>query len=266
MAGKTRTRTSRGAQDRKTDRRSVNGASHSERRKAMLNIAADLFAEQGFRSTTVRQIGDAAGVLSGSLYHHFDSKEAILDEILSAYFDTLMDSYRKVAAENSDPAKALRELVRTAFESLDEHRAAITVVQNERNYMNQFPRFGYVADAEAEVRNLWMKVIEDGVAAGVFRDDLDTSIAYRFMRDSLWVAVRWFTPSGRLSADQLADQYLKLVVKGLEVREGAGSDGPSKALPKPPKATTEPPVETPTPPSPSPSKGLAGLTWVPSES
>lgn len=231
----------------------------------MLDIAADLFAEQGFRSTTVRQIGDAAGVLSGSLYHHFDSKEAILDEILSAYFESLMDSYRKVAEENSDPAAALRELVRTAFESLDEHRAAITVVQNERNYMNQFPRFSYVADAEAEVRGLWMQVIEDGVAAGVFRNDLDTSIAYRFMRDSLWVAVRWFTPSGRLTADQLADQYLKLVVKGLEVREGTNTELPTEVFPKHSQAAREQAAEVPAPPSQPSTKGLAGLTWVPNK-
>jgi hypothetical protein len=90
------------------------------------------------------------------------------------------------------------------------------VIQNERGYLNQFPRFAYVAESEAEVRRIWTKVLDDGVASGVFREDLDTAITYRFLRDSLWVAVRWFTPSGRLSADELADQYLKLVMSGLE--------------------------------------------------
>ncbi|WP_269462693.1 hypothetical protein [Amycolatopsis thermoflava] len=63
---------------------------------------------------------------------------------------------------------------------------------------------------------MWVKVIEAGIAEGTFRDDLGPKLTYQFLRDAIWVAVRWFTPSGRLSVDQLADQYLKLVMEGLE--------------------------------------------------
>jgi AcrR family transcriptional regulator len=212
---------------RGTRRRSEPGEANSQRRQALLDIAADLFAEQGFRSTTVRQIGDAAGVLSGSLYHHFDSKEAIVDEILSEYFTSLMATYENIVARRDEPAVTLRHLVKAAFNSLDEHRAAITVIQNERGYLNQFPRFAYVAESEAEVRRIWTEVLDNGIASGAFRDDMDTTITYRFIRDSLWVAVRWFTPSGRLSADELAEQYLKLVMSGLEKpNPWASSDRP----------------------------------------
>ncbi len=55
------------------------------RRDELLGIAATLFAERGFRNTTVRDIADAAGILSGSLYHHFDSKEAMVDELLDTF-------------------------------------------------------------------------------------------------------------------------------------------------------------------------------------
>ena len=53
----------------------------SGRRDELLEIAAGLFADRGVRATTVRDIADAAGILSGSLYHHFDSKESMVDEI-----------------------------------------------------------------------------------------------------------------------------------------------------------------------------------------
>lgn len=192
----------------------VNGAT-SERRDALVEIAAALFAEHGFKATTVREIGDAAGVLSGSLYHHFDSKETIVDEILSSYLASLMTTYREIVATHSDPAETLRELVRAAFRSLGPHRAAITVLQNERNYLAQLPRFAYLTKVESDVQRLWTKVIGDGVKSGAFRADLDPKIVYRFIRDSVWVAVRWFVPSGRLSADQLADQYLALTMEGL---------------------------------------------------
>ena len=61
----------------------ASAAPPSERRAHLVMLAGELFAEKGFRATTVREIADAAGILSGSLYHHFDSKESIGDEILS---------------------------------------------------------------------------------------------------------------------------------------------------------------------------------------
>jgi AcrR family transcriptional regulator len=198
-------------------------AQGSERRRALVQIAAELFAERGFRSTTVREIGDAAGVLSGSLYHHFDSKETILEEILSSYLDNLMATHTEIVGREQDPIATLRELIVAAFVSLGPHRAAITVIQNERNYLSQFPRFAYLNKTENEIRRIWVQVIEDGIAQGVFRDDLDPKIVYRFLRDSVWVAVRWFTPSGELSAQQLADQYLRLVLEGLQAPTPAKS-------------------------------------------
>ncbi len=187
----------------------------SERREALVQIAAELFAERGFKATTVREIGDAAGVLSGSLYHHFDSKETIVDEILSTYLDSLTATYNEIMARNADPATTLRALVTAAFASLGPHRAAITVLQNERNYLAQLPRFAYLTKADNDVRRLWIKVLSDGVESGAFRSDLDPKVVYRFLRDSVWVAVRWYRPSGPLTAEQLADQYLALVMDGL---------------------------------------------------
>lgn len=187
----------------------------SERREALVAIAAELFAERGYRATTVRHIGDAAGVLSGSLYHHFDSKETILDELLSSYLEDLLDTYRTIAKSGDEPATVLRELVRASIRSLSEHRAAITVLQNERNYLRTLSRFGHLTKSEEEVRRIWITVLRDGIAAGAFREDLDPVVTYRFLRDSVWVAVRWFRQDGPLSADELADHYLALIFDGL---------------------------------------------------
>src|ERR1700754_4336502 len=71
----------------------------SERRDHLVKLAAELFARKGFQATTVRAIADEAGILSGSLYHHFDSKESIVDDILSAFFNELMAANRAALAE-----------------------------------------------------------------------------------------------------------------------------------------------------------------------
>jgi TetR/AcrR family transcriptional regulator, cholesterol catabolism regulator len=60
----------------------------------VVQLAGELFAQKGFRATTVREIAEAAGILSGSLYHHFDSKESIGDEILSGFINDVLADYR----------------------------------------------------------------------------------------------------------------------------------------------------------------------------
>src|SRR3954466_9633884 len=93
----------------------------SERREHLVKLAAELFAKKGFQATTVREIAEEAGILSGSLYHHFDSKESIVDEILSIFFRELMTSCRIAIDEPSNPREAIDGLVRVAFASLEPH-------------------------------------------------------------------------------------------------------------------------------------------------
>src|SRR6185369_15433633 len=73
-------------------------AANGIRQGEVLAAAAELFAEHGYISTTVRDIADAAGILSGSLYHHFDSKESMVDEILRGFLDALFARYHAIVA------------------------------------------------------------------------------------------------------------------------------------------------------------------------
>ncbi|MBX6770077.1 MAG: TetR/AcrR family transcriptional regulator, partial [Actinomadura rubrobrunea] len=167
----------------------------SERREHLIRLAADLFAEKGYQATTVRDIAKEAGILSGSLYHHFTSKESIVDEILSGFFDEVMSAYRAVIEEGLDPRETIAELVRIAFGTLEPHRAAITVMQNDWNYLKD--RLDYLTKAEDEVEKMWVDTIRAGQEQGLFRDDIDPKLTYRMIRDTIWVAVRWYRPGGR---------------------------------------------------------------------
>ena len=79
----------------------------SARRAEIVTIAGELFAERGYANTTVREIADAAGILSGSLYHHFDSKESMVDEILTGFLDELFGAYAEIVARQLSPRETL---------------------------------------------------------------------------------------------------------------------------------------------------------------
>ncbi|GAB20495.1 putative TetR family transcriptional regulator [Gordonia effusa NBRC 100432] len=187
----------------------------SSRRDELLVMAGKMFAEQGLRSTTVRDIADSAGILSGSLYHHFDSKEAIVDELLRRFLDSLFARYQEIAAAGASAAETLRQLVIASFEAIDVDHHAVAIYQDEAKRLAGQERFAYIDERNREFRRLWHSVLERGVADGEFRADLNIELVYRFMRDTVWVAVRWYRPGGAMSVEQIADQYLSVVLDGI---------------------------------------------------
>jgi AcrR family transcriptional regulator len=195
----------------------VSAASTPEsRRDQILAIAASLFAERGFTNTTVRDIADAAGILSGSLYHHFDSKEAIVDELLDTFQTELWTEYDAIEASDMTPRAKLEAVVRASFDAIDHHHSEVAIFQNDAAHLVGFERFGYLAERNEKFERLWTGLLEAGVASGELRADLDVELVYRFLRDTVWVAVRWYRPGGDLSPSDVADQYLKILLEGIE--------------------------------------------------
>jgi AcrR family transcriptional regulator len=190
-----------------------------ERRRELLGTAAEVFAEQGYNATTVRKIADQAGMLAGSLYYHFDSKESMVDEILTAFLDELWAGYDAVLAGGLGPRETIEALVTESFREIDRHHAAVAIYQKEAKHLSAQPRFGYLADSQKRFERVWLGTLERGAAAGVIRADLDLRLAYRFVRDTVWVAASWYRPGGQRSAEEIARQYLSMVLDGIAVGE-----------------------------------------------
>ena len=192
----------------------ADGPPRSERRTQMVGLAGDLFAEKGFRATTVREIADAAGILSGSLYHHFDSKESIADEILSSFLNEVLTDYRAAAASAGSPRAVLEQIVRSTSHTLARHRAALAMLQNDWTYFAGQPRFGYLRTAVREIERTWITQLDRGKENGDFRADLDVRLTYRLLRDVLWIPSQWRQASG-FSTDQVVDGFLRLLFDGI---------------------------------------------------
>ncbi|MCX5114183.1 TetR/AcrR family transcriptional regulator [Streptomyces sp. NBC_00378] len=186
-----------------------------ERRRELLATAAEVFAAQGYNATTVRKIADAAGMLAGSLYYHFDSKESMLDEILSTFLGELWEGYDTVLAARLAPRQTIEALVTESFREIDRHRAAVAIYQKEARHLATQPRFQYLADSQQKFEKAWLGTLERGVADHSFRADLDIRLTYRFVRDTVWVAASWYRPGGLHSPEEIARQYLSMVLDGI---------------------------------------------------
>src|SRR4051812_9929719 len=179
-----------------------------------------MFAERGLRATTVRDIADSAGILSGSLYHHFKSKEQMAEEVLRDFLDWLFTRYQELVDGEPDPLERVKGLFMVSFEAIEHRHAQVVIYQDEAKRLSSLPQFSFVDVRNREQRKMWVDVLKQGMADGAFRPGLDVDLVYRFIRDTTWVSVRWYQPGGPLTAEQVGKQYLDIVLGGITA-EGA---------------------------------------------
>lgn len=189
----------------------------STRREHILALAARLFAEKGIAATSVRDIGDAAGILSGSLYYHFDSKESIVKEIISGYLRQLLDSYEETLQRHEGARDRFEGLVRASFDAISNQRHACEIFQNDTKALHGFDDFPEFDEMTSSVQGIWMETIRSGVEEGVFRNDVPARVFYRFARDMVWFTVRWYQPAGPHTLETLASNCISVLLDGFAV-------------------------------------------------
>jgi len=191
----------------------------SSRRDELLELAATMFAARGLRATTVRDIADAAGILSGSLYHHFASKEEMVDEVLRGFLDWLFARYQHIVDTQPNPLERFKGLFLASFGAIEDRHAQVVIYQDEAKRLLPQPRFSYLEDLNRKQRQIWVDVLQQGIIQGYFRADIDVDLVYRFIRDTTWVSVRWYQPGGPLTAEQVGHQYLSIVLGGITAEQ-----------------------------------------------
>jgi AcrR family transcriptional regulator len=196
------------------------------RRTEILETANAVIATSGLR-TSLQQIADAAGILAGSLYHHFESKEAILVELIRRYHAEL-DRIGDVALERLDapdpgPAEEqILELNRAIARCAVEHRAALQMSFYE----------GPSADPElaeltrrrpARLLAAMQQALRAGRWSGYIRPDVDLPVvADRMVQSMLHVGLDMIRH--RASSDQVATLMSRIVLQGLAARKRSDAD------------------------------------------
>lgn len=138
------------------------------------------------------------------------------DEILSTFLDDMWAAYDRVLDAGLNARDTLAAIVVESFRSIDKHRPAVVLYQNESKHLATSERFRYLLDSRRRFEEMWLTLLDRGVKEGVFRADLDRSLVYRFIRDTVWVAANWYQRGGRLSADDIAKQYLAMFLEGIQ--------------------------------------------------
>lgn len=179
-------------------------------RGRLLTEAARLFREKGYERTTVRDLAAAVGIQSGSLFHHFRTKEEILKAVMVETI-RLNTALMQAALEAADSSRdKLRGLVRAELESINGQTGeAMAVLVFEWRSLS--------ADSQAEVlelrdiyEKLWLDVLESLKREGVL--EADPFVVRRMLTGALSWTVTWYKPErGGLTLDGLTDQVMAMM-------------------------------------------------------
>ena len=204
-------------------------ARSATRRDDILEAAADIFVERGFDAATTREIGERAGVLSGSLYHHFETKEEMLFTLVQDVYSEILASHEELLDAPGSGAERLRLLVEAHVRHLIANLARTTLALHESRSLSEQHR-NVIADAEARYLAVVAELIEQGREDGSLRADADPRLARLVVLGAANWVYRWYSETGDRTPDEIADAIASLAVDGLTApshrREGEGNVAP----------------------------------------
>lgn len=188
------------------------------RREIILEAASRLFSTKGYHGTTIRDISDASGILSGSLYAHIKSKEDLLFEITNYGAEAFLTSLEPIVKGPGSAEEKLRRGLAAHIRVVADNLEAATVffhewqgLSDERRAMIQEKRDAYEA--------LWARILEEGMVRGEF-DLPDPKFARLLTLSAANWLYHWYRPEGPMQPEEVADRLATNLLSGLSKKEG----------------------------------------------
>ncbi len=185
-------------------------------RTRILDAAAHLFRDKGYASVNLRDIAARSGMQAGSLYYHFDSKEAIVIAILDAGIEAVHGEVKaatEAMPEDSSAAEIIHQGILAHLRSLFEFSHYTSA--NVRIYGQVPPQVRKAnMKARSAYENLWDDIIRTIASRGEMRPDINPKHLRMLLIGSLNATLDWFDPK-RGKLNELADTYAQIMLHGL---------------------------------------------------
>jgi AcrR family transcriptional regulator len=184
------------------------------RHREILETAARLICKAGYEGTSVQEIALACGLTKAGLYHHIPSKERLLYEIMSYGMDLFEEQVLSRVQDIADPLERLKSCMARNVELVTLGASKeVTIILHETDTLTGHPRATINARKKRYVRFL-ETAFREAMKRGQIREVNPTVAAFGFLGMVLWT-YKWFKPSGKLSARQVAEGMVDLLFTGL---------------------------------------------------
>jgi AcrR family transcriptional regulator len=182
---------------------------YDRRRRRAADQAAKAFARQGYDQTTMQELAATMGLATGALYHYFGAKEQLLRAICDELMEPLLERARALTAVDDAPRAQLGELVRMWVAHVVEHRDHMLVFQQERHVIEAGSSWRGVRASRKAFERLVADVLDRALAGG---GEDRSRLALLALLGMVNHTAQWYRPRGPLTAEQIADGYVELVL------------------------------------------------------
>jgi AcrR family transcriptional regulator len=178
--------------------------------------AIRLFGERTYPVVGMRDIGEAVGLLPGSLYVHISSKEDLLLRIVERGITDYLDVIEPIAAAVEEKASVrLRGMIVAHLCVLAAGKEQTRVAFEQWVYLGA-DKHAQVVELRTRYENTFTKVVADGVASGEFREPRSRKVAVLATIGMLTAATNWYNPDGALSPEEVGEALADHVLEGLQ--------------------------------------------------
>jgi TetR/AcrR family fatty acid metabolism transcriptional regulator len=190
----------------------------------IIEAALRVFGEKGFEATTISAICKAANISDATLYEYFDSKEEVLFSIPEVYTRRELERMQEISRYVHSPSEKIRVIIQGYLEFYEKNRmytsVALLTLKGNRNFLKA-PAYAVVREASRSI----VEVFEEGVTAGVFRDDVDGYLVRNMVLGFIeHLTVQWLLVGRPESISGYRDIIFDMVMKAIERQKGVDKD------------------------------------------
>jgi len=178
-------------------------------------IAARLFATKGYHATRIQDIAAELGMLKGSLYYYFASKEDLLVQLVQSRLGEAHQVIRQIVAGEGNAAAKLQRAISEHLR-LYQQSAHIYALFYYENLAQIHPATAQtVHQLTYEYERLWYELVQSGIQEGSFRANLDVAITVKAIMGMCNSTLQWYDPEGRLSVAAIGQHFTDLLLQGM---------------------------------------------------
>lgn len=182
--------------------------------QGILEVAVAAFIDYGYDATSMGVLADRLGLSKSAIYHHFASKDEILDHALDLALSSLEGVLDEPGAVRGRAADRLDHVLRGAVHVLVDQLPHVTLLLRVRGNTD-------VERRALERRRAFDKrvtaLVAEAQAEGSLRSDIDVRIVERLLFGMINSIVEWYRPGGPEDADRLADDVIAVALDGLRM-------------------------------------------------
>lgn len=178
----------------------------------LVDVAVRVFLDRGYDRASMGDVARAAGLGKSSLYHHVAGKEELLERALRRALDGLFASIDEPAVANRTPSERLDLVIRRTVEIMCDRPAEVALLLRVRGN-TEIER--WATQRRRELDRVMTTLVEDAIAAGELRGDLDPALVSRLVFGMSNSVVEWYRPHGRTRPEQIVGAISAIVFDGL---------------------------------------------------